>query len=79
MKDNAKLSIPAQLSGTTGTHTVRWVEIGPTVVAAGTRKGYRKLDIRPIPGPKEVKPKAPRKKAAPKKAVAAEQLETVDA
>lgn len=63
MKKHAKLSIPSQLAGSTGTHNVRWIEIGPTEVAAGTRKGYRKLDIRPIPGPK--KPPAPRKKKAP--------------
>lgn len=60
LKKTAKQSIPHQLSGTTGTHTVRWVEIGPTVVAAGNRAGYRKLSITPIPGPK--KPPAPRKK-----------------
>lgn len=58
-KDTAKLAIPSQLSGSTGTHNVRWVEIGPTVVAESTRAGYRKLDIRPIPGPK--KPPAKRK------------------
>lgn len=59
-KDTAKLTIPSQLSGSTGTHNVRWVEIGPTVIKESVRAGYRKLDIRPIPGPK--KPPAPRKK-----------------
>ena len=40
---------------------MRWVEIGPTVLADGTeRAGYRKLSIVPVPGPKK-KP-APRKK-----------------
>lgn len=60
LKDALKRQIPADLSGTTGTHTVRWVEIGPTIVKEQKRLGYRKLDIRPIPGPK--KPPAPRKK-----------------
>jgi len=60
LKESLKPQIPANLSGTTGTHTVRWVEVGPTVVKEQHRLGYRKLDIRPIPGPK--KPPAPRKK-----------------
>lgn len=59
-KDVAKVNIPDVLSGSTGTHNVRWVEIGPTIIKESTRAGYRKLDIRPIPGPK--KPRAPRKK-----------------
>jgi hypothetical protein len=64
MKDVAKLSIPDQLSGSTGTHNVRWVEIGPTVIKESTRAGYRKLDIRPVPGPKKPKAKAkPKPKA----------------
>jgi hypothetical protein len=62
LKESLKPQIPADLSGTTGTHTVRWVEVGPTVVKEQHRLGYRKLDIRPIPGPK--KPPAPRKKKA---------------
>lgn len=61
LKDNAKLAIPSQLSGSTGTHNVRWIEIGATVVAESRRAGYRKLDIRPVPGPKK-----PRAKAKPK-------------
>lgn len=63
LKESLKGNIPSQLSGTTGTHTVRWIEIGPTVVAESVRAGYRKLDIRPIPGPK--KPRAKKPKAAP--------------
>jgi hypothetical protein len=59
LKDALKRQIPADLSGTTGTHTVRWVEIGPTVVKEQQRAGYRKLDIRPVPGPK--KPRAQKK------------------
>lgn len=62
-KKVAKLTIPERLSGSTGTHNVRWVEIGPTVLADGTeRSGYRKLSIVPVPGPK--KTPAPRKKKA---------------
>lgn len=60
LKENLKLSIPATLSGSTGTHNVRWIEVGPTVVKETQRPGYRKLDIRPIPGPK--KPRVTRKK-----------------
>ena len=60
LKDSLKPQIPANLSGTTGTHTVRWIEVGPTEIKGFTRAGHRKLDIRPIPGPK--KPPAPRKK-----------------
>lgn len=62
LKKTAKLSIPANLSGSTGTHNVRWVEIGPTVIKESVRAGYRKLSITPVPGPK--KPPAPRKKKA---------------
>lgn len=73
LKETLKLSIPAHLSGTTGTHTVRWVEVGATVVKESIRPAYRKLDIRPVPGPKK-----PRAKAKPKpKPEAAEQLEAV--
>lgn len=74
MKDIAKLSIPANLSGSTGTHNVRWVEIGPTVIKESTRAGYRKLSITPVPGPKK-----PRKKAAPKPKAEEPQLAEVDA
>lgn len=55
-KGVAKLSIPDGLSGSTGSHNVRWVDVGPT----DNRAGYRKLDIRPVPGPK--KPKAKKNK-----------------
>jgi len=61
-KDVAKLSIPEQLSGSTGTHNVRWVEVGATEIKGFTRAGHRKLTISPVPGPK--KPPAPRKKKA---------------
>ncbi|ALY10846.1 hypothetical protein WILDE_62 [Arthrobacter phage Wilde] len=62
-KDRLKKLIPPTLSGTTGTHTVRWVEVGPSEMKAYTRAGFTKLDIRPIPGPK-----APRKPRAKKEA-----------
>ncbi len=61
-KDVAKLHIPLEVSGSTGTHNARWVYRNPTEVKAGTRAGYWMLDVRPIPGPK--KPRAPRKKKA---------------
>lgn len=63
IKKQTKQQIPEQLSGSTGEHTVRWVEVGPSVVKEQHRAGYRKLDIRPVPGPK-----APRKPRAKKEA-----------
>lgn len=48
----AKLSIPDQLSGSTGTHLVRWIEIN----GSDTRAGHRKLSITKIPGPKKPAP-----------------------
>lgn len=62
LKKNAKLSIPAHVSGSTGTHKVRWVEYGPTEVKAGVRAGYRKLSITPVTAPKPKPKAAPRKK-----------------
>jgi len=61
-KEIAKLHIPMEVKGSTGTHNARWVYRNPTEVKAGTRAGYWMLDVRPIPGPK--KPPAPRKKKA---------------
>ena len=46
--------------GSTGTHNVRWVEIGEAEMKGYTRAAYKKLDIRAIPKPKPAK--APRKK-----------------
>jgi hypothetical protein len=66
-KDIAKLHIPLEVKGSTGTHNARWVYRNPTEVKAGIRAGYWMLDVRPIPGPK--KPAAPRKKKAPKQEV----------
>jgi len=59
-KEIAKLHVPLEVKGSTGTHLARWVYRNPTEVKAGTRAGYWMLDVRPIPGPK--KPPAPRKK-----------------
>jgi len=53
-------------SGSTGEHTVRWVEIEGSDIAY-TRKPYTKLDIRPVNKPKPktpAKPRATRKKEA---------------
>lgn len=74
-KEVAKLHIPLEVNGSTGTHNARWVYRNPTEVKAGTRAGYWMLDVRPIPGPK--KPPAPRKKKA--KAEPAPELAEVDA
>lgn len=60
-KDIAKLHIPREVSGSTGSHIARWVWRNPTEIKAGTRAGYWLLDVRPIPGPKK-----PRAKAKPK-------------
>lgn len=73
-KDTAKLHIPLEVKGSTGTHNARWVWRNPTEVKAGTRAGYWMLDVRPIPGPKK-----PRKKAAPKAKAQEPQLVEVDA
>lgn len=62
-KDVAKLHIPLEVRGSTGTHNARWVYRNPTEVAAGIRAGYWMLDVRPIPGLKK-----PRAKAKPKAA-----------
>jgi hypothetical protein len=50
-------SVLEHVNGSTGKHTIRWVDIGPSEVAF-TRKGYRRLDIRPVPSPKKMKGKA---------------------
>lgn len=41
-------SVLDRVNGRTSTHTVRWVEIGPSEVAY-SRSGYRRLDVRPVP------------------------------
>lgn len=45
MKDESK-AVLRGVSGHSATHTVRWVEIGPTEIAATTRAGYSRLDLR---------------------------------
>ena len=61
-KDIAKLHVPLEVKGSTGTHNARWVWRNPTVMKESTRAGYWMLDVRPIPGPK--KPPAKRKPKA---------------
>ena len=41
-------SVLRDISGSTGEYTIRWIEVGPTVVPEQTRAGYRRLDLRPI-------------------------------
>lgn len=41
------LSILEGISGSTGEHTVRWIDIGPSEVAF-TRNAYKRIDIRPV-------------------------------
>lgn len=59
-KEVAKLHIPLEVKGSTGTHNARWVWRNPTEVKAGTRAGYWMLDVRPIPGPKKPRAKKPK-------------------
>jgi hypothetical protein len=49
MKDEAKQALRG-VTGSTGQHTVRWVDIGPTTVPTSTRSGYSRLDVRKIRG-----------------------------
>lgn len=42
----------AGVSGSTGTHMVRWVYVGPSQVPGYERAAYEKLDVRRIPNPK---------------------------
>jgi hypothetical protein len=37
------------VTGSTGTHNIRWVDVGPVEVKAGTRSGYRKLSVTAVP------------------------------
>jgi hypothetical protein len=37
------------VSGSTGTHNIRWTTVEPVQVKAGTRSGYRKLSITRVP------------------------------
>jgi hypothetical protein len=38
--------------GSTGTHFVRWVDVGPSVIREGMRAGYSRLQISRVPKPK---------------------------
>lgn len=38
------------VSGTTGEHSVRWVHINETTVETFVKRGYDRIDIRPLPG-----------------------------
>jgi hypothetical protein len=49
--------------GSTGKVNVRWIDYNETFIEGFTRKGYKKLDIKPVPGPKP--PKIRAKKKAP--------------
>lgn len=59
-KDTAKLHIPLEVKGSTGTHNARWVYRNPTEVKAGMRAGYWMLDVKPIPGPKKPRTRKPK-------------------
>lgn len=36
------------VEGSTGSYTVRWVEVPETEISAGKRAGYRRLDVKPV-------------------------------
>ena len=39
----------------TGEHQVRWVHVNEVDIQAFTKRGYDRLDIRPVPAPKRRK------------------------
>jgi hypothetical protein len=45
----------AGVAGSTGEHQVRWIHINETTVESFTKKGYDRIDIRPVPSPPERK------------------------
>lgn len=46
-KDQAKAFLDG-MSGSTGQHTVRWVNVDEVFIEGYTRRGYKRLDIRPV-------------------------------
>lgn len=62
-KDVAKLHIPLEVKGSTGTHNARWVYRNPTIIKESVRAGYWMLDVRPIPGPKKPRTRKPKTEA----------------
>lgn len=49
-KDQAKVHLEG-ISGSTGKHLVRWTHVNESVIPETTRRGYSKLDIKPIKAP----------------------------
>jgi hypothetical protein len=47
LKEQAKPALKG-IAGSTGQHTVRWTHINETEVPASKRRGYDKIDVRPI-------------------------------
>lgn len=41
----------AGVTGSTGEHHVRWVHVNETTVESFTKRGYDRIDIRPVPSP----------------------------
>lgn len=65
LKDQAKLVIPKDLSGSTGENNIRWIHVNEAEMKAYTRKAYDRIDVKPVPGPDMAKPKRkPRAKKA---------------
>lgn len=48
LKDQAKSALVG-VAGSTGSHILRWVDIGPSEIPATTRRGYSKIDLRKAP------------------------------
>jgi hypothetical protein len=42
------LSVLDGISGSTGEHTVRWIDIGESEIKPGIRRAYKRIDIRPV-------------------------------
>lgn len=47
LKDGAKSALKG-INGSTGTHLLRWTTVNETLVPEHTRRGYEKIDLRPV-------------------------------
>lgn len=51
LKDQAKVHLEG-IRGSTGEYLIRWTHINESVVPESTRRGYDKLEVKPLPKPK---------------------------
>lgn len=54
MKEQAKNHLVG-VRGSTGSHTVRWTTVNPQTIAATTRKGHDRIEVKPIKKPQQPK------------------------